>query len=262
MIVIKFGGHAMVNAELSRSFAEDVVHLVGQGERVVVVHGGGPQIEAELEFRGIGSTMVAGLRVTTPEIMDIVEKILTGRVLRDVTNAIIQAGGKGVGITGRDGQLIVVEPLTRSATGERIDVGRVGEITRVNPHLLTALLSAGYIPVVAPVSADLNGLAYNVNADSVAGAIAGALRSERTIFLTDVPGLMREWPDPKSLISALTYEEAKGLLPTVADGMIPKIAACLHAIEQGARSAQIIDGRVPGAIMKALGADFGTVITA
>lgn len=262
MILIKYGGHAMVNEELARSFARDVVSLVDKGEKLVVVHGGGPQIETELKARDITSTTVAGLRVTTPEMMNVVEMVLAGRVLRDVTNSIIQAGGKAVGITGRDAQLILVERLTRSATGEQIDVGQVGEIIQVNPGLLTCLIAAGFIPVVAPVSADRNGVPYNVNADSAAGAIAGALSVQRAIFLTDVPGLFRKWPDPSSLVSRITYREAKELLPTLADGMIPKIAACLHAIEQGAQSAQIVDGREPGAIIDAIEKNHGTVITA
>ena len=261
MIVIKYGGHAMVSEELAESFSRDVVSLVEKGEQLVVVHGGGPQIEAELKLRAITSTAVAGLRVTTPEMMDVVEMVLTGRVLRDVTNGIIQAGGNAVGVTGRDARLILVERLTRSATGEPIDVGQVGQIIEVNPELLTSLISAGFIPIVAPVSADKNGVAYNVNADTAAGAIAGALVAERAIFLTDVPGLFRNWPDPSSLISQITYSEAKSLLPTLADGMIPKIAACLHAIEQGAHSAQIIDGRNPGAIINAMEHNHGTVIT-
>lgn len=262
MIVIKYGGHAMVNQEIASSVANDVVALVRKGEQVILVHGGGPQIETELKARSIASTTVAGLRVTTPEMMDIIEMVLTGRVLRDVTNSIIQAGGQAVGVTGRDAQLLIAEPLTKSAKGELIDVGRVGEIVTVNPELLQELLSSGFIPVVAPVSADSGGVTYNVNADSAAGAIAGALGVERVIFLTDVPGLMRNWPDVDSLIERISYDEAKALLPTLADGMLPKIAACLHAIEKGAKSAQIVDGRKPGSIKSALEENQGTVISA
>ena len=262
MILIKYGGHAMVNEDLAQAFARDVVELVNSGEEVVVVHGGGPQIESELKAKSISSTSVAGLRVTTPEMMNVVEMVLTGRVLRDVTNSLIQAGGKAVGITGRDAQLLVAEKLTHSATGEKIEVGQVGEITEVNVQLLRTLITAGFIPVVAPVSADLHGVAFNVNADSAAGAVAGALEVERAIFLTDVPGLMRNWPDPNSLIPHLSAQEARAMLPTLADGMIPKIAACLHAIDQGAKSAQIVDGRVAGAVINATKKELGTVITA
>lgn len=262
MIVIKYGGHAMVNHELAQSVARDVVTLVNRGEQVILVHGGGPQIEAELKARSITSTSIAGLRVTTPEMMNIIEMVLTGRVLREVTNSIIQAGGQAVGVTGRDAQLLIAMPLTHSVTGELIDVGQVGEIVTVNPELLRALLSAGFIPVVAPISAGTDGTAYNVNADSAAGAIAGALGVERALFLTDVPGLMRNWPETDSLIDSISYDDAKSLLPTLADGMLPKIAACLHAIESGAKSAQIVDGRKPGAIMSALEENQGTVISA
>ena len=261
MIVVKYGGHAMVEDSLAKDFASDVVALSRSGEQVVVVHGGGPQIEAALKDRGLTSTSVAGLRVTTPEIMDVVEMVLTGRVLRDVTNSIIQAGGQAIGITGRDGQLLVAEKLTRSATGESIDVGQVGEIVKVNKAVLLSLLNSGFIPVVAPVSADKNGIAYNVNADSAAGAIAGAMGAKRAIFLTDVPGLLRKWPDITTLISEITYEEARKLLPSLADGMIPKIAACLHAIDNGAHSAQIVDGRISGILAQALASKVGTVIT-
>ncbi len=262
MILIKYGGHAMVDAGLAASFARDVVQLSRAGTQVVVVHGGGPHIERELAARAIHSTSIAGLRVTTPEMMDVVEMVLSGRVLRDVTNSLIQAGAKAVGITGRDGQLLVAERLRQSATGEAIDVGQVGEIVAVNTEVLLALLDSGFLPVVAPVSADRNGLAYNVNADSAAGAIAGALRVERAVFLTDVPGLFRNWPDKDSLIAKITYGEAKELLPTLSDGMIPKIAACLRAIEHGARSAQIVDGRIENAVAFALTSNGGTVITA
>ena len=262
MILIKYGGHAMINESLASAFARDVVGLVKSGEQVIVVHGGGPQIEAELKLRSINSTSIAGLRVTTPEMMNVIEMVLTGRVLRDVTNALIQAGGMAVGISGRDGQLLLATKLTKSAIGTEIDVGQVGEIVKVNSALIETLLSGGFIPVVAPVSADEDGVPFNVNADSAAGALAGALKVERTIFLTDVPGLLRNWPDQSTLIPAITYGQARSMLPTLADGMIPKVAACLHAIEQGARSAQIVDGRVPGVIHEAIAQNIGTVISA
>ena len=262
MIVVKYGGHAMVNSALAKSFATDVVSLVKSGEQVVVVHGGGPQIDQELSSKSLTSKTIAGLRVTTPEMMNVVEMVLTGRVLRDVVNSLIQAGGSAVGITGRDGQTLIAKQITKSATGEPIEVGQVGEIVSVNTKLLQTLLDSGYIPVVAPVSADQSGTPFNVNADSAAGAIAGALHADRALFLTDVPGLFRHWPDETSLISEISYQGAKDLLPTLADGMIPKIAACLHAIEMGAKSAQIVDGRVPGILNEAIAKNLGTVITA
>lgn len=262
MIVIKYGGHAMTNESLAAGFARDVVQLVNKGEQIIVVHGGGPQIEAELALRSITSTSVAGLRVTTPEMMNVVEMVLTGRVLADVTNALIKAGGQAVGISGRDAQLLIAERLTKSATGETIDVGQVGEIVQVNPNLINTLLAGGFIPVVAPISASTSGVAYNVNADSAAGALAGALKVDRALFLTDVAGLYRNWPDPSSLIAKISYQEAKALLPALADGMIPKVAACLSAIEAGAKSAQIVDGRTVGAVLDAIANDSGTVITA
>jgi acetylglutamate kinase len=262
MIVVKYGGHAMIHGDLAKNFATDVLSLVKSEEQVVVVHGGGPQIDLELKARGLSSQSVAGLRVTTPEMMNVVEMVLTGRVLRDVTNSLIQAGGSAVGITGRDSQTLIAKQITKSATGEPIDVGQVGEIVSVNTRLLLTLLDSGFIPVVAPISADQSGNPFNVNADSAAGAIAGALHAERALFLTDVPGLLRHWPDESTLIAKISYSEAKELLPTLADGMIPKIAACLHAIERGAKSAQIVDGREPGVLNQAIVRNVGTVITA
>jgi acetylglutamate kinase len=194
--------------------------------------------------------------------MNVVEMVLTGRVLADVTNALITAGGQAVGISGRDGQLLIAERLTKSATGEEIDVGQVGEIVQVNTKLLITLLEGGFIPIVAPVSASTSGVPYNVNADSAAGAIAGALHVERALFLTDVAGLYRNWPNPTSLITRISYSEAKTLLPSLADGMIPKVAACLMAIEAGAKSAQIVDGRIAGVVLDAIAHDSGTVISA
>ena len=264
MILIKYGGHAMVDQKLSQDFARELVTINNGGQKLVVVHGGGPQIEAELKAKSISSTSIAGLRVTTPEMMNVVEMVLTGRVLRDVTNLILQAGGNAVGITGRDAQLLIAKKVTHSETGEPIEVGQVGEIVKVNPEIIRVLMDSGFIPVIAPVSADAQGSAFNVNADSAAGAIAGSLKVERAIFLTDVPGLMRNWPDQTSLIREISYADAKALLPSLSDGMIPKVAACLRAIEHGAQSAQIVDGREAHVLTKALASanPIGTVITA
>lgn len=261
MIVIKYGGHAMTDAQLAKDFARDLAQVVASGQKVVVVHGGGPQIEQELHAREITSTMVSGLRVTTPEVMEVVEMVLAGRVLRDVTGLLNQAGASAVGITGCDGGLLMAERLTHSASGEVIDVGQVGEISSVNAQIIHTLIDAGFLPVIAPISTDGAGTVFNVNADSAAGAIAGALEVDRVIFLTDVPGVFRNWPDESSLIPHMTYEEAEQLLPLLTGGMIPKVGACMRAIAQGAKSAQILDGRVPGIIKRAVSQEIGTVIT-
>jgi acetylglutamate kinase len=255
MIVIKYGGHAMTDAQLAKDFARDLAQVVASGQKVVVVHGGGPQIEHELHAREITSTMVSGLRVTTPEVMEVVEMVLAGRVLRDVTGLLNQAGASAVGITGCDGGLLMAERLTHSASGEVIDVGQVGEISSVNPQIIHTLIDAGFLPVIAPISTDGAGTVFNVNADSA------ALEVDRVIFLTDVPGVFRNWPDESSLIPHMTYEEAEQLLPLLTGGMIPKVGACMRAIAQGAKSAQILDGRVPGIIKRAVSQEIGTVIT-
>jgi acetylglutamate kinase len=260
MIVIKYGGHAMTDDSLQYAFANEVVALQQSGKQPVVVHGGGPQIEAALEKLGIKSEFISGLRVTTPEIMDVVQQVLCGEVLRSVVNSINNAGAKAVGITGRDSNLITAIRKPKTIDGETVDLGLVGEIETVDPSLIKSLISGGYIPVIAPVSQDKTGIALNVNADIAAGAIAGALNAELALFLTDVSGLYRNWPDESSLISEISINEARELLPSLSAGMIPKITACLNAIDSGAVCARISDGRISGAITNAVSGTAGTLV--
>ena len=260
MIVIKYGGHAMTDANLQSAFANEVVSLQISGKQPVVVHGGGPQIETALEKLGIKSEFISGLRVTTPEIMSVVQQVLCGEVLRSVVSSINNAGGKAVGITGRDSNLITAIRKPKIIKGESIDLGLVGEIDHVNTSLVTTLLADGHIPVIAPVSQDKNGEPLNVNADIAAGAIAGALKAELALFLTDVSGLYRSWPDESSLISEISSNDARELLPTLSAGMIPKITACLNAIDSGATCSRISDGRISGAITNAVSGTVGTLV--
>ena len=260
MIIIKYGGHAMTDANLQMAFANEIVALQRSGKQPVVVHGGGPQIEAALEKLGIQSKFISGLRVTTPEIMDVVQQVLCGEVLRYVVSSINKAGGKAVGITGRDSNLITAIRKPKLVNGESIDLGLVGEIAEVDPSLINTLLSEEFIPVIAPVSQDKSGVPLNVNADIAAGAIAGALKAELALFLTDVPGLYENWPDESSLINEISVTEARKLLPALNAGMIPKITACLNAIDSGASCARISDGRISGAITNAVSGLVGTLV--
>ena len=252
----------MTDAQLAKDFARDLAQVVASGQKVVVVHGGGPQIEQELHARDITSTMVSGLRVTTPEVMEVVEMVLAGRVLRDVTSLLNQAGASAVGITGCDGGLLIAERLTHSASGEVIDVGQVGEISSVNPQIIHTLIDAGFLPVIAPISTDGAGTVFNVNADSAAGAIAGALEVDRVIFLTDVEGIYRAWPDKSSLISEISIDELKQIAPSFKDGMIPKVKAAISAIDSGAFSVRIANGTDLASVLDALDNQGGTLVSA
>lgn len=260
MIVIKYGGHAMTDASLQSAFANEVVSLQHSGKQPVVVHGGGPQIEAALQKLGIKSEFISGLRVTTPEIMDVVQQVLCGEVLKSVVSSINKAGGKAVGITGRDSNLITAIRKPKVINGASVDLGLVGEIDHVDASVVTTLLADGHIPVIASVSQDKNGEPLNVNADIAAGAIAGALKAELALFLTDVSGLYRNWPDESSLINEISVTEARKLLPALNAGMIPKITACLNAIDSGATCARISDGRISGAITNAVSGLVGTLV--
>ena len=243
-IVVKYGGHAMVDAELSASFALDIVLLKYIGVRPVIVHGGGPQIQAMLERLGKDSSFVEGLRVTDDETMEIVEMVLGGRINHEIVELIQQAGGRALGLTGSDGGLLRV---TRKSVRGR-DLGRVGEIESVDPSSIRAVADAGFVPVVAPIGVDSSGLTHNVNADEAAGGIAAALKAERLILLTDVEGVRDR---QERLVSELSSEEARKLTRegTIRDGMIPKVECCIEALAGGATAATILDGRVQHALL-------------
>ena len=244
-IVIKYGGNAMTDESLRRSFAQDVVSLHAAGLRPVVVHGGGPQISAMLDRVGIASEFRGGLRVTTPEAMEIVRMVLTGQVQREVVTLINAHGPFAVGVSGEDACLFTAERRGLVIDGQAIDIGLVGDVVEVDPALVLALLDDGRIPVVSTVAPDARGVAHNVNADTAAAALAVALKAERLIVLTDVPGLYADWPSSTDIIGEITTGDLADLLPTLDSGMIPKMEACLRAVEGGVPRAHVVDGRVP-----------------
>jgi acetylglutamate kinase len=248
--VIKYGGHAMGDAELAQIFARDIVLLKQVGIHPVVVHGGGPQIGRMLDRLQIRSEFIDGLRVTDAETVEIVEMVLSGSINKEIVAAISAAGGTAVGLSGKDGQLIMAQKLTRSRRGGEAspDLGYVGEPTEVNVNMLTRLEQAGMIPVIAPIGAGSDGATFNINADTVAGIVAAAAKATRLLLLTDVTGVLDK---AGNLIAELTVSRARELIAdgTISGGMIPKIETCISAIEGGLEAAVIIDGRVPHALL-------------
>jgi len=251
VIVVKFGGNAMVSEDLQRSFAEDMVYLHFAGIRPVVVHGGGPQISAMLERLGIESEFRGGYRVTTPEAMDVVRMVLTGQINRDLVSHINQHGPLAAGLSGEDAGLFQGRRRGVVIDGEEIDLGLVGDVIGVDPEAVHAQLTAGRIPVVSSIAPDTDvpGQSLNVNADAAAAALAIALGAAKLVILTDVAGLYSDWPNRDSLVSVIGTDELRGLLPGLESGMIPKMTACLDAVEGGVAKAAIIDGRVPHSIL-------------
>jgi acetylglutamate kinase len=256
-VVIKYGGHAMADEQLRAGFAQDLVFLRYAGLRPVVVHGGGPQITEHLDRLGLPSTFTAGLRVTTPEAMDVVRMVLTGRVNRDVVGLINRHGPFAVGLSGEDARLLTARRKPALVDGEPVDIGLVGEITTVNPGAVQALLADGRIPVISSVAGGENGEVYNVNADTAAAALAIALDAAKLVVLTDVPGLFADWPAREQVISQLTAGELAGLLPGLSAGMIPKMTACLDAVRAGVPQAHVLDGRLPHAVLLEIFTDSG-----
>lgn len=251
IIVVKFGGNAMVSEDLQRAFAEDMVYLRYAGIRPVVVHGGGPQISAMLEKLGIPSEFRGGYRVTTPETMEVVRMVLTGQVNRELVSHINEHGPLAAGLSGEDAGLFTGRRRGAVVDGEEIDLGLVGDVIAVDPAAVLAQLDAGRIPVISSIAPDseVPGQSLNVNADSAAAALAVALGAAKLVILTDVAGLYRDWPDRDSLVSVIEVPELRALLPSLESGMIPKMAACLEAVDGGVPKAAIIDGRVPHSIL-------------
>ncbi len=251
-VVIKYGGSAMSDTELQGSFAVDVVLLKSIGLRPVVVHGGGPQIEATLERLGIRSSFVDGLRITDDETMEVVEMVLGGKINREIVDLIQQRGGRAVGLTGSDGGMIRV---TQRVVSDR-DLGRVGRIVEVDPAPVVAILDADFVPIIAPIGVDASGVTHNVNADEAAGAIAVALRAEKLILLTDVEGIRDR---DERLIGRLSVDAARKLISegTIRDGMIPKVECCIAVLEEGVGSTHVIDGRMLHAILLEIFTDGG-----
>ena len=259
IIVVKFGGNAMVDESLQRAFAEDMVYLRHVGLKPVVVHGGGPQITAMLERLGIPSQFVGGYRVTTPETMDVVRMVLTGQVSRELVSLINEHGPLASAISGEDAGLFRGSRRGALVDGEVIDIGLVGDVVEVNPASVLAEVNAGRIPVVSSIAPDIEvpGQSLNVNADSAAAALAVALGAAKLVVLTDVEGLYRDWPNRDSLVSVIDTAELIGLLPHLESGMIPKMTACLEAVSGGVPKAAIIDGRRPHSILLEIFTDAG-----
>ncbi|WP_130175969.1 acetylglutamate kinase [Cryobacterium sp. SO1] len=264
IIVVKFGGNAMVSEELQRAFAEDMVYLRYAGIRPVVVHGGGPQISAMLARLGIESEFRGGYRVTTPEAMDVVRMVLTGQINRDLVSHINAHGPLAAGLSGEDAGLFLGRRRGVVIDGEEVDLGLVGDVIGVDPEAVHAQLNAGRIPVVSSIAPDVEvpGQSLNVNADAAAAALAVALGAAKLVILTDVAGLYSDWPNRDSLVSVIDVEALRTLLPDLESGMIPKMTACLDAVEGGVAKAAIIDGRVPHSILVEIftGSGIGTEV--
>lgn len=261
-VVVKYGGNAMVDDELKKAFAEDMVFLKVAGLHPVVVHGGGPQITAMLNRLGIPGEFKAGLRVTTPETMDVVRMVLTGQVSRELVALINAHGPYAVGISGEDANLLTAQRRTATVDGEEVDLGLVGEVIAVNPEAVLDIVHAGRIPVVSTVAPDSDGLAHNVNADTAAAALAVALGAEKLVILTDVEGLYADWPNKESLLNQIHADELETMLPGLASGMIPKMEACLAAVRGGVPRAHVIDGRLAHSVLLEIftGRGVGTMV--
>jgi len=257
-VVVKYGGNAMVDEELKQAFAEDIVFLRYAGVRVVVVHGGGPQISDMLSRLGIDSEFRGGLRVTTPEAMDVVGMVLVGKVGRELVGLLNAHGPFAVGMSGEDAGLFTAERRTAMVDGESVDIGLVGDVVDVRPEAVVDLIDAGRIPVVSTIAPDEDGQAHNVNADTAAAALAVALGAEKLVVLTDVAGVYRNWPDSDEIITQIDAAELAELLPSLASGMVPKMEACLRAVESGVSRATVIDGRVPHSLLLEIFTDAGS----
>ncbi len=244
-VVIKYGGNAMIDDKLKAAFAADMVFLRYAGIRPVVVHGGGPQISAMLTKLGIESEFRGGLRVTTPEAMDVVRMVLVGQVGRELVGLINQHGPFAVGLSGEDAGLFTAVRRHAVIDGEPVDIGQVGDVAEVRTAAVDDLIAAGRIPVVATVAPDRDGVLHNVNADTAAAALAIALNARKLVVLTDVPGLYTNWPDTGSLTKRIDAAALEKLLPSLEAGMVPKMEACLRAVQGGLPAAHVVDGRVP-----------------
>jgi acetylglutamate kinase len=262
VVVVKYGGHAMGDDTVARDFARDMVLLEQSGVNPIVVHGGGPQIGAMLHKLGIQSHFSDGLRITDKATMEIVEMVLAGSINKQIVGFINAEGGRAIGLCGKDGRMVTATKLARSGAGEQVDLGFVGEPGKVDSTVLEQILGRELIPVLAPIAQGADGDSYNINADTFAGAIAGAVGAKRLIFLTDVPGVLDQ---NKQLIAELKIGDIPGLIAdgTITGGMIPKVETCMYAIERGVEGVVILDGKLPHAVLIELLTDHGagTLIT-
>lgn len=263
IVVVKYGGNAMVDDRLKRDFAADMAFLRTVGVHPVVVHGGGPQITAMLERLGLAGEFRGGFRVTTPEVMDVVRMVLFGQVGRELVGLINTHGPYAVGISGEDARLFTATRRTVDVDGEPTDIGLVGDVTEVKPEAVLDLIAAGRIPVVSTIAPDADGVVHNINADTAAAALAEGIGAEKLVVLTDVAGLYTNWPDRSSLTSAIDADALARLLPSLDAGMVPKMEACLRAVRGGVPSAHVIDGRVPHSVLLEMftGEGIGTMVT-
>ena len=249
VVVVKYGGNAMTDETLKHAFAEDIAFMRYAGMRPVVVHGGGPQISRMLGKLGIESEFKGGLRVTTPEAMDVVRMVLVGQVQRELVGLINRHGHIAVGLSGEDAGLFTAKATNTVVDGEEVDLGLVGEVSRVRPEAVEDLVDAGRIPVISSVAPDDQGLVHNVNADTAAAALAIALGAEKLMVLTDVEGLYRAWPDSDDVIQEISPESLADLMPSLDSGMVPKMQGCFDAVTGGVPRATVVDGREPHAVL-------------
>ena len=257
VVVVKYGGNAMADDALKKAFADAIVFLRLAGLKPVVVHGGGPQISTMLDRLGIVNEFRGGLRVTTPEAMDVVRMVLVGQVGRELVGLVNRHGPFAVGLSGEDAGLFTAERRGVVVEGEDIDIGLVGDVAQVRPEAVRDLIEAGRIPVVSSVAPDRDGVVHNVNADTAAAALAVALHAEKLVVLTDVGGLYRDWPASTEVIDEIGADELSALLPHLDAGMVPKMAACLHAVRGGVPEATVLDGRLPNALLLEVFTDAG-----
>jgi acetylglutamate kinase len=249
VVVIKFGGNAMVDEHLKNAFAQDMAYLRFVGIKPVVVHGGGPQITAALAEHGIETEFRSGLRVTTPEVIAVVKDVLRNQISAELANLVNHAGASAKVFSGEDANLFRAEKTTLDSEGKTLDVGLVGEVTQVNPRVILDALASGQVPIVSSLAPGSSGELLNVNADLAAASLAVALGAEKLLLLTDVAGLYSNWPNQDSLISEIAVKELTELMPDLESGMIPKMQACLNAIAGGVPRAHVIDGRTPHSIL-------------
>ncbi|MFD3812593.1 acetylglutamate kinase [Rhodococcus sp. NPDC058639] len=263
IVVVKYGGNAMIDDDLKTAFAADMAFLRTVGIHPVVVHGGGPQINAMLRRLGMEGEFRGGFRVTTPEVMDIVRMVLFGQVGRELVGLINAHGPYAVGISGEDARLFTATRRTVVVEGTDTDIGLVGDVTTVDPAAVLDLIAAGRIPVVSTVAPDIQGVVHNINADTAAAALAEALGAEKLVVLTDVEGLYTNWPDRSSLTSSIDVDTLAELLPSLDSGMVPKMEACLRAVQGGVPTAHVIDGRQPHSVLLELFTEegIGTMVT-
>lgn len=261
MIVVKYGGHALPRVGTPDAILKVIADVHLSGKEIVLVHGGGPQVDDELAIHGIPTEMVSGYRSTTPEVFEVVQKVLSGQVLRTLVNQLIGYGANPVGLSAGDGATVRAEKMKPVVDGEEIDIGLVGDVAQTDSKLLRTLLGAGFLPVISPVAVDVYGQGLNLNGDLAAGAVGGVLKADEVIFMTDVAGIYRDFPNPESLITKISFAELRELQPAFTAGMIPKVKAALATLSAGAQQVRIIDGRDAKNLQEAFQGVGGTVVT-